>query len=156
MAKDPKRPNQDHWFDIANQIGSDSADELDDYFSGAAAEPMESIDSILKEVEGDDSEASNPDEDGVFDEPTTAENSLNTESSFDAIAEFQLGDDTLEQAAYTEASDGRAENDEDPLNIDWGQPPKRDYSKKPDEPTVQHSDLDKRIVWPIRQKQYPK
>ena len=146
MAKDPKRPNQDHWFDIANQIGSDSAGELDDYFSGAAAEPMESIDSILKEVEGDDSESSNLVDGDAFNEPITAENTFSTENPLDATAEFQQEDDTPETMANVQASDDQIESDDDPLDIDWGQPPKRDYSKNLDEPTVQPSDSEKRSL----------
>lgn len=121
MAKDPKRPNQDHWFDIANQIGSDSADELDDYFAGAAAEPLESIDSILREVEGDNPETDESQDDIQFDMSGSADQSEEIADE-PAFAGFDQEPDAAEHVTV------EAET-KDPLDIDWGTPPKREYPK---------------------------
>ena len=121
MAKDPKRPNQDHWFDIANQIGSDSADELDDYFAGAAAEPLESIDSILREVEGDTPESDESQNEVVMD--LSGDVDQNEEVVDEpAFAGFDQDPDEADQSTV------EAET-KDPLDIDWGTPPKREYPK---------------------------
>jgi hypothetical protein len=109
MSQNPKRPDQDHWFEIVNQIGSDSSRELDDYFVGASAEPLESIDSILKEVEGS--------------ETVRAESTAESDQGAD-FADEMSGD----SASFNDHSSQTREfpsGEDDSLTIDWGTPPKR-------------------------------
>lgn len=109
MSQNPKRPDQDHWFEIVNQIGSDSSRELDDYFVGASAEPLDSIDSILQEVEGS--------------EAVCAESSSESDQGADFADEMTR--DSVSIDAHSIQTREIPSGEDDSLTIDWGTPPKR-------------------------------